>query len=121
MEKVIKEFPYKNTRMGGLMKYVIILDGRQIYPSSTRRSRSGSHGSDYYTLTPDQWAKAWIIILERTNSGKRNISFSDNIPQEAREELTNMWLYNNSWINDIVQLAKALQLSLSLKNKNQNQ
>ena len=117
MEKVIKEFPYKNTGMGGLIKYLVFLNGRQIYPSSTRRSRSGNHGSDYYTLTPDQWAKAWVIILQRTNSGKRDIGFSDNIPNEAREQLKQVWLYSDSWVDDIVQLAKALQLSLSLKNK----
>ena len=115
VEKVIKEFSYRNTKMGALTKYVVLLNGKVIYPSSTKRSKTGNHGSDYYALTADEWAKAWIIILEKSNSGKRSIGFSDNVPEEAKKQITDVWLYTNSCVNDIIQLAKVLQLSMMLR------
>ena len=117
MEKIIKEFPFRNTKAGALTKYLVFLNGRQIYPSGSRRSRSGNHGSDYYALTADEWTKAWVIVLERSNSGKRDISFSDSVPDIARKQLTDLWLYTDSSVDNIIQLAKILQLSFLVKKK----
>jgi len=123
MERIIREFPFRNTKTGALTKYLVFLNGKQIYPTGSKRSRTGNHGSDYYALTKDQWRKAWILILQRSNSGKRSIDFIGDIPDLAKKQLADIWLSCDSWIDDIVQLAKILQLSsqLSLKNKNQNQ
>jgi len=114
-KKIVKEFPYKNTRMGGLIKYLVFLDGKLVQPSRIKRSRSGNHGDDYYLLSEDQWRRAWILVLERSNSGKRKIEFIGNIPNEAKKQLEEIWIYTDSWIDDIAQLAKALQLSSQLK------
>jgi hypothetical protein len=63
-----------------------------VKPNRVERSRTGSHGQHIYCLPPDVWDKLWVIRLEISNTGKRNVVFSKNIPQGIAHEVTTQWL-----------------------------
>jgi hypothetical protein len=106
-EEVCREFYFRRTGMGGLSLTVIVLNGKVLAPRSVQRSRSGSHGSDIYCLTAEEWRHAWIINLEQSNSGRRDVSFSDNVPEHARKAIEQLW-YRGVSVRKIEQVAQEL-------------
>jgi hypothetical protein len=111
MEKKIYRYPFRNTRMGGLTKVIVIcLECRKILqPSRVERSRSGSHGEDYYVHEHPPVS----VYLEQSNSGKRRIT----IPQELesiRDILETVWCYESSEVNDVITVLKAYLMSKSI-------
>jgi hypothetical protein len=113
MEKRVYEFPYRNTRMGGLTKAIVIcIDCKKILqPSRVQRSRTGNHGTDFYIH--DQSHRVVSVILEQSNSGRRYINVPDELA-EIVDLLQTTWLYDNSDVNDIVSIIKAYLMSKSM-------
>jgi hypothetical protein len=68
MEKRVYEFPYRYTRMFGLTKAIVVcMQCRKILnPSRVQRSRSGHHGTDFYTHEHPVCA----VYLEQSNSSR---------------------------------------------------
>jgi len=99
-----EEYYYRNTRMGGYTRSLLVLDGGVLRPNAKVRSRTGRHGKDVYCLTEDQWQRVWWVKLEQSNSGKRAITCSTNIPREVAEVLERMWLYED---HDAASIAEA--------------
>jgi len=102
-EKICKEFYFRRTlKTGALTKYIIILDNKIVQPSGKRSSRTGAHGEEYYCLSKDQWDRAWIIRFEISNSGKRYVDFSENVPLNVKAIIYQKFIYENKDIGDIL-------------------
>jgi hypothetical protein len=114
VEKRVYEFPYRHTRLGGLTKVIVVcLQCRKILnPSRVQRSRSGCHGTDYYVHEHNIVA----IWLEQSNSGRRTITVPNELA-EIMDILHVTWLYDNSDVNDIVNVVRAYLLSKSMTSK----
>jgi hypothetical protein len=110
--KVCREYYYRNNiKAPGLTKAIVVLDGRVLRPSRTRRSRTGAHGEDYYCLSQGEWNRAWVIILEQTNSGKRYVS-TINVPESVKELIERAWIYEGATVSEVASVAAKLQLAL---------
>ena len=100
-KKECRTFEYRHTiKTGARTETIVVLDGRVVRPSSVRRSKTGAHGEDYYCMPPEEWARAWVIHLSQSNSGRRSIAF-ENVPEPVRELLEQAWLYENAFVEDI--------------------
>jgi hypothetical protein len=106
-EEVCREFEFRRTGMGGLSLAIVVLDGKVLLPLRSQRSRSGSHGIDVYCLSHSEWQRAWVIRLEQSNSGKRYVDFSDNVPEHARKAIEQLW-YRGVSVRKIEQVAQEL-------------
>ena len=108
MDRRVYEFPYRHTRLGGLTKVIVVcMQCRKILnPSRVQRSRSGCHGTDYYVHEHPVCA----VYLEQSNSGKRTITVLDELA-EIMDILHITWLYENSDVDDIVDIIKTYLLS----------
>jgi len=111
MEKRVYEFPYRRTKMGALTKAIVICTEckKILLPSRTQRSKTGNHGTDYYVHEHPVCA----IYLEQSNSGRRTITVPDELA-EIMDILHVTWLYDNSDVNDIVNVVRAYLLSKSI-------
>jgi hypothetical protein len=109
IKKVCKKFHYRNNAKAlGLTKTVVIMNGKVLKPSSTRRSRTGTHGEDYYCLSQEEWQKTWIVTFEQSNSGRRYITVT-NVPDNVRELIEQIWLYEDVSIEEIASIVAKLQ------------
>jgi len=107
--KICRNFSYRRTLKTGALTLTIVYDPVEkkiVMPSRKVRSRSGAHGEDIYCLDKDQWNRVYIITLYQSNSGKRDISFSENVPQDIVEKLTIAWIYEDGHINDVIKMLK---------------
>jgi len=105
--KICRNFSYRRTLKTGALTLTIVYDPVEkkiLEPSRKNRSRSGAHGDDIYCLDKDLWNRVYIITLYQSNSGKRDISFSENVPTSTMEKLTIAWIYENSYVDDIINL-----------------
>jgi hypothetical protein len=101
------KWDYRNTRMGGMTKAVAIcLKCREVIePSRIERSKSGTHGRDYYS----HQHQLTFIIIGQTNSGRRYVL----VNVEPESELKNLlllvktkWVFTNASLEDIIALIK---------------
>ena len=107
--KICRNFSYRRTLKTGALTLTIVYDPvtkNIVMPSRKDRSRSGAHGEDIYCLDKDLWNRVYIITLYQSNSGKRDISFSENVPTDVIEKLTIAWLYENTIVDDIIRILK---------------
>jgi len=95
--------------MGGITKYIIILDNKLLVPTDYRRSRTGFHGDDIYCMPEEEWKRAQIIKLEGSNSGRRSVEFI-NVPLEIRQLIEEAWLSGDS----VLEVKRSLRRLLSL-------
>ena len=81
----VLELPFRNTRMGGLTIYFLYCRtcNKFIEPASRRRSKAGTHGEDLYEH-PENHELAQICF-SRSNSGRRDISFTEGAFPEGFE------------------------------------
>ena len=93
-ERVLRSFYYRKTQLGGLSKTIVVIDGKVVLPSRERRSRSGTHGEDYYLLSKEQWNKAVLLHFSRSNSGHRNliVESATPLPEGLAEKLKKLWV-----------------------------
>jgi hypothetical protein len=102
------KWDYRNTKMGGLTKAVAICPKcrKVIEPSRIERSKSGTHGRDYYVHEH----QLSFIIIGQTNSGQRYV---DSVNVEPGSELKNLllmvktkWVFTNTSLEDVIAAIK---------------
>jgi len=98
------EKPTRNTRMGGLTAYIAICMTckKVIKPTRSRRSKSGTHGTEYYVHEH----QLKFIELYQSNSGNRSIVVPEEL-NEIRAEVERMWIYEPSYVSDIKNYVEA--------------
>jgi len=103
-EVVMKSFYYRKTRLGGLSKTVVVVNNRVVMPSRERRSRSGTHGEDYYLLRSDEWRRAVLLHFSQSNRGHRSlvIESATPLPEGLAEKLRMLWVAGLT-IDEVVQ------------------
>jgi hypothetical protein len=102
------------TRLGGLTAYIAVcLECKKVIkPSRARLSRSGTHGTEYYS----HQHPLVFIELNQSNSGNRTISIPNEL-SEIKEDLERMWIYENSSVEDIKSYVMTYLKTLSLAQK----
>ena len=105
------EKPTRNTRMGGLTAYIAVClqCKRVIKPSRVRKSRSSTHGTEYYVHEHP----LIFIELNQSNSGNRSIVVPEEL-NEIRAEVERMWIYEQSYVSDIKNYVEAYLKALYL-------
>jgi len=93
----IKE--YRSTQYGGYTKYIAVCFTckKVVKPTSVKRSRSGTHGEDYYVHEHP----LEFILLYSSNRGNKSISIPDEL-KPVQKDLELMWIYKNSSVYEIV-------------------
>ena len=91
---------YRSTNMGGVTKYIAICMTckRIIKPTNARRSKSGTHGEDYYVHEHP----LEFILLYSSNRGNRSVSVPNTL-KPIQEQLEILWVYKNSSVYEIVE------------------
>jgi len=94
----IKE--YRNTQYGGYTKYIAVCFTckKVVKPTSVRRSKSGTHGEDYYTHEHP----LEFLLLYSSNRGNRSIAVP-SILEPIKEQLEIMWIYENCSVHMIIE------------------
>jgi hypothetical protein len=92
---------YRYTNMGGITKYIAICPVCKaiIKPARKRRSKSGTHGEDYYVHEHP----LEFVLLYSSNSGNRSISVPESL-KPIQQELETAWVYEGLNIDKIVKL-----------------
>jgi hypothetical protein len=90
--KVMKwryKMEYRNTRMGGMTVSIAICPKcrKVIEPSRKERSKTGTHGKDYYAHEHE----LSFITLIQSNSGKRRIIYH-HVPYPIMMECHYLWI-----------------------------
>jgi hypothetical protein len=75
---------------------------RVLEPSRTRRSRSGTHGEDYYVHEHAIEA----LWLEQSSSGIRRITVPPSL-EPVKDLLERTWIYEDSCVEDVVNVVQA--------------
>jgi hypothetical protein len=102
-----RSFPYRYTlKTGALTLTIVINESGVVRPARVHRSRSGAHGEDVYCL--DNWNDVWTIYLNQSNSGRRSISFSDNVPDSVKRIAEQLWIYENVSVHELEKLLSLL-------------
>jgi hypothetical protein len=101
-----REFNFRSTQMGALTLTIVYNPATKevIRPHRVETSKSGTHGTHIYCL--DAWDELWIVKLEVSNTGKRSVVFSRNVPQDVANKVVAMWLAGAS-ISDIINALKS--------------
>jgi hypothetical protein len=89
---------WRRTRMGAITREIVVcLTCRKVLePVRRRRSKSGTHGEDYYVHEHSLTS----VVLEQSNSGRRYVS----VPRElegVRKIVERMWVYEDASVDDI--------------------
>jgi hypothetical protein len=95
---------FRSTRMGGVTKYIAVCltCKSTIKPVSVRRSRSGTHGEDYYVHEHP----LEFILLYSSNRGVRAMSVPDML-KPVQDVLEKMWIYENAPVSKIAEFINA--------------
>jgi hypothetical protein len=89
---------WRSTNMGAITREIVVcmVCRRVLEPTRRRRSRSGTHGEDYYVHEHPMIS----IILEQSNSGKRYVSVPKEL-EKIKELVERAWVYEDASISDI--------------------
>jgi hypothetical protein len=92
--KPCRGFAYRSTGTGALTLTIVYSPATKevVRPHMVELSKSGNHGFHIYCLPPEAWSELWVVRLEVSNSGKRYITFSRNVPQDIAQKITAQWL-----------------------------
>jgi len=85
--------------MGGVTKYigVCLVCKRVIKPTNVRRSRSGTHGEDYYVHEHP----LEFVLLYSSNRGNRSVSVP-SVLEPIKIQLEVLWVYKNAPVSEII-------------------
>lgn len=91
---------YRNTRMGGFTKYIAICPvcKKVVKPTDTRRSKSGTHGEDYYVHEHP----LEFTLLYSSNRENKKITIPD-ILKPIQKQLEIMWIYKDVPVREIIE------------------
>jgi hypothetical protein len=86
--------------MGGLTKYIAVCSvcKRVVKPTNMRRSRSGTHGEDYYTHEHP----LDFLLLYSSNKGNKAMTVPD-VLRPIQKDLELMWIYKDASVSEIVE------------------
>jgi hypothetical protein len=104
-EKMFRQaYPFRSTRMGGRTIVIAVcpLCKKILEPSRVRRSRTGTHGEDYY-VHRHPIESVW---LKQSNSGIRTITVPPSL-EPIRDLLERTWIYEDSCADDVVNVIRA--------------
>jgi hypothetical protein len=102
-----RSFDYRRTlKTGALTVTIVINESGVVKPTQTYRSRTGAHGEDVYCLS--NWSGVWVVHLNQSNSGRRSISFSNNIPDNVKRIAEQLWIYENVSVHELEKLLSLL-------------
>jgi len=97
------KWPWRHTiKTGALTVYIgiCLTCKRVIEPTRTERSRTGTHGTDY-------WAHEHplnFIKLEQSNSGLRHVYCYGAVPEDLCKRVRDEWRYGDTGVWDIIRL-----------------
>ena len=96
MKVECREFSFRETRMGGLTRTILISlkDFEVISPTRTKRTRSLTHGTDIYCL--ESWNDIIALTFMRSNRGNTYLYCSSNISEELCNELREIYKATDS-------------------------
>jgi len=91
---------YRNTRYGGYTKYIAMcmICKRVIPPTSVRRTKSGTHGEDYYVHEHP----LDFLLLYSSNRGNKAMAIPDTL-RPVQNDLERMWIYEDVPVSKIVE------------------
>ncbi len=100
-----REFLYRSTEMGALTLSIVFNPATKevVRPHRVELSRTGNHGYHIYCL--QDWGEVWVIRLEVSNSGKRSVRFSGNVPQDVANKVVAIWMAGAS-ISEVINALK---------------
>jgi hypothetical protein len=100
VERYMKE--YRWTRMDGITYHIAYCPqcGRIVPPTSTRRSRAGTHGEDLW-VHEHQLA---FLCLKSSNRGNRSLSAEPSFPERLRQVAEISWIYERRSPRDVEEL-----------------
>jgi len=95
--------------MGAITEEIVVcmVCKKVLAPSRTRRSRTGTHGEDYYVHEHPLVS----IVLEQSNSGRRRVVVPKELA-EVEDLLERAWVYEGATPEDI---RKAIEQYLKLR------
>jgi hypothetical protein len=102
---------YRWTRMGGVTYYIAYCSTCRciLPPTSKRRTRSGTHGEDYWVHEH----QLVFLCLESSNQGNRSLHADPSFPEKLRQVAEVAWIYERrdaEEVEDLLEkLAKATQ------------
>jgi len=99
---------WRYTRMGAITEEIVVclVCKRVLEPTRTRRTRSGTHGEDYYIHEHPLLS----IVLKESNSGRRSVTVPKEL-EEVRKLVEKAWVYEGASVEDIrKQVAQYLKL-----------
>jgi hypothetical protein len=93
------EKAWRLTRCGGLTIYIAICNtcGERVEPTRERRSKGGTHGTDYYV---HEHPLSFILLMQ-SNSGVRTCDFIGEVPEQLFDIVKDYWLYLGASVSDI--------------------
>jgi len=98
------EMEWRQTRRNGVTVHIAIClaCGSRIEPTHTYRSRTGTHGKDY-------WAHEHplsFIRLEQSNSGKRSVTTMNKVPDDLLTVVKEAWIDLNTSTDFVERVVK---------------
>jgi hypothetical protein len=98
---------WRRTRKGAVTQSIAVCETCQavVEPTRIRRSRSGTHGEDYYAHTH----RLVFLELLQSNSGNRSYSIEGEVSEKARtvfEEAARLWVYHALDAEDVKEYVK---------------
>jgi hypothetical protein len=99
---------WRHTKMGAITEEIVVCMTckKVLEPSRVRRSRSGTHGEDYYVHEHPMVS----VTLEESNSGRRKVVVPKEL-EEIRDLIERAWVYEGATVEDIkVSIAQYLRL-----------
>jgi hypothetical protein len=103
-EVYTQTYTFRSTRLGGRTVVVAVCPTcrKILEPSRVRRSRSGTHGEDYYVHEHPIEA----LWLEQSNSGIRTITVPPSL-EPIKDLLERTWIYEDSCVEDVINVVRA--------------
>lgn len=89
---------WRRTMMGAKTEEIVIclVCKKVLEPSRVRRSRSGTHGEDYYIHKHPIVS----VVLRESNSGRRSVAVPKEL-EEIKDLIERAWIFENATIEDI--------------------
>jgi hypothetical protein len=89
---------WRHTKMGAITEEIVVclVCKKVLEPTRVRRTRSGTHGEDYYVHEHPLTS----IVLEESNSGRRTVVVPKEL-EETRDLVERAWIYEDATVEDI--------------------
>jgi hypothetical protein len=89
-ETICKSFALRKTQFGGYDKTLVILDGEPVTPSKVEEDV----GREIYCLSSEQWQKAIIITMYRSNKGFKDVKIYCPLGRDIAQKIYTYFKYS---------------------------